>query len=125
MNRITALCLVSVCGLSLSGCGDFSKPDCSNLQLGVLPATGTRDHAAGPPQNQLQFEYTYINLPSGCNVPTPAFQVDWSVSDTTDVQIDTNGVATCLNAAANPSDRNRYIERKDVDRQIDQPITTG
>lgn len=78
------------------------EPDCSNLKMGVSPRTVTVDHAAASPDNQAHFRYRYIDVPQGCASPAIAIKVDWSVSDSSAVQVDLDGVATCAKPTATP-----------------------
>jgi len=94
------------------GCGGKSSPpqvDCTiALGLDVIPQSGTADHAAAAPGNQVPFFGADSTRP-GC-IPTPGplrTDLKWSVSDTVDTKIGNTlnvdyGVATCINATPAP-----------------------
>jgi len=108
MKRLLGLgCLSAV----LLGCAAPQNPSCNlSSVFAVGPTSATADHSATPPGNQAQFQATvspYSSVP-GCPVPQYILllQPTWSLSDPLDAQISsapgTNGLATCMNAAANP-----------------------
>lgn len=91
----------------LTGCGGTAPPDCSAATaLAVAPQTGTADHAAAPPGNQVSF--VGQDMPPASCPPTPGaprMDLKWSVSDPVNVTIGNiqgvdYGVATCKNATA-------------------------
>ena len=88
----------------LTGCGGTAPPDCSiAVALAVAPQSGTADHAAAPPGNQVSFVGLDM-APASCP-PTPGaprLDLKWFVSDPNVTIGNTQGVdygvATCKNA---------------------------
>lgn len=93
------------------GCGSHPPmPDCTiAIAIGIAPSTASADHLAPAPGNMVSFTGGDVS-PAGC-LPQPArFRQDlqWSVSDTTDVSIGNTlnvdyGVATCNKATPAPA----------------------
>jgi hypothetical protein len=108
MKRLLGLgCLSAV----FLGCAASQNQSCDLTSvLAVGPASATPDHSATPPGNQAQFQATVAPYSSNPSCPIPQYilllQPTWTISDPLDAQISsaagTNGVATCMNAAANP-----------------------
>jgi hypothetical protein len=90
------------------GCGGTAKVDCTPLALGVSPQSGSADHAAAAPGNQVSYVAANATRP-GC-IPQPGplrTDLKWSVSDTVNTKIGNTlnvdyGVATCINATPAP-----------------------
>ena len=108
-----ALVSILACTIALAGCG---STNCNNLTytLHVTASTtpaGGPNHAAPSPGNQEQFSATLDPDPNaGCviNYMVPRALATWTVSDTRDISIssakdDTNGLATCPHATAQPA----------------------
>lgn len=79
------------------------------MQLMVIPASGTADHQAAEPENQVLFGATYgPTAESSCKPPTALLtSATWTSSDPA-VQMDSvpgpgNGTATCLAATNSPA----------------------
>jgi len=77
------------------------------LTVTVIPSTGTADHAAAAPGNQVQFAAQVgRTIPKGCPLPPYAatWPAVWVSSDPTDVQVNNsqsrslNGLTTCVAA---------------------------
>jgi len=94
-----------------AGCGGTSaqQPDCSTaVALGIVPSSGSADHAAASPGNKVSFFASDV-LPQGC-IPRPGpirHDLHWTVSDTTNTTIGNtpnvdDGLATCANATPAP-----------------------
>jgi hypothetical protein len=111
-HRMRHLLHILAC-IALAGCG---SSNCNNLTYtlhvtqSVTPAGGP-NHAAPPPGNQEQFTATLDPDPkTGCviNFAVPRALAAWTVSDPKDITTssakdDTNGLATCLHATAQPA----------------------
>jgi len=101
------LALAASAAVMLScGSGTGISTSCNPTALTISPTTGTADHTALPPGNQVQYS-GMLQYPSGCTVPAIVPILTWTTSDTTDISI-TGGpanpaVATCLNATPQPA----------------------
>lgn len=111
LRRVVWLCVGVVL---LTGCaagGDPSskqQPFCV-LALSVSPQSGSADHMAAAPGNQVKFGAAYgPTEQSSCKLPTVLVtNATWTSSDPVDVQVssapgDPNGLATCLSATSAP-----------------------
>lgn len=97
-----AMLLAVVAGLA--GCG--TAPPCtSTYVLTVAPQSGTADHLAAPPGNQVHFQGMARAVASGpsCAVPALVYveYANWANPDPTDIKISSagdssNGTAVCL-----------------------------
>lgn len=94
-------------GLLLSCGGTATTQNCHPTGLAISPATGTADHTAMPPGNQVQYS-GMEQAPPGCVLPQVLPVLTWTTSDTTNTSITntpgtTPGTATCLNATPQPA----------------------
>lgn len=81
-----------------------------NIGLSIFPQTGSADHSAQEPGNQMKFVTWYGPLPgSTCLTPVRMIQnANWTSSDPLDVQVDntvgdSNGTATCTHSTSQPA----------------------
>jgi hypothetical protein len=98
--------------LLLTACGGNATPNGCIQSIDIEPGPAAADHTASPPGNQVTFRATLLNQGSNCPLrPTVIGDVDanWATSDTVNTAITnqktdvgTNGLATCVNATANP-----------------------
>jgi len=100
-----ALALSSAFSLSVAtgmstGCASPANPgsSCSATPF-ISPTTATLDHTVAG--NSQPFT-TGIRYSGGCVVPALSIAYTWNVSDTIDSSINSDGVASCNNAALNP-----------------------
>jgi hypothetical protein len=99
--------LAAVAGV-LASCGGnaMMNKDCNPTAVTINPASGSADHAAAAPGNQVQYS-GMLQYPTGCAVPAILPVLSWSTSDTTDTTISSGttnpGVATCVNATTQPA----------------------
>lgn len=95
------LLLATAASVLLSCGGNGNSTNCATpTALTISPTTGSADHTAVPPGNQVQYSGA-LQYPAGCVLPTILPVLTWSTSDTTDTSIGTPpnaGLATCLNA---------------------------
>ena len=108
------LILLSVALLPLAGCSAATGTDCNSAPLvyNITPASGTANHIAAAPGNQVKFTaLESVNYPAGYDCPIPSFVFTpfglFTSSDPINVTIDssqgpTNGVATCVGATNGP-----------------------
>jgi hypothetical protein len=104
------LSVLLVASSTLLGCGTHNNPCVTELALEVGPGSGTANHVAASPGNQVQFDgYTAESIVSGsgCAIPNIVERVNatWTSSDTTNVTVSnasgsTNGLATCVGPTA-------------------------
>ena len=116
----SALFLLCVPVLMLSGCGSAAPPCVTSFSLGVsavnssgaAKTTGSADHTMPAPGNQQQFNATSApSVVSGtCAVPALVSLVrpQWTTSDAIDSSISsandaTNGLATCMGTTLTPA----------------------
>src|SRR5260370_41099309 len=102
-KRLWLLPLLFLCGL-MSTCGLTSSDACV-ITTAMTPLTGTADHNATAPGNEVQFS---LSSSEKGNCPLiPDFVGVWSTSDpvntTISNQAPTQGLATCLNATPTPA----------------------
>jgi hypothetical protein len=88
--------------LFLASCGGYANT--CTVNAAVSPTSGTVDHSATAPGNQVQFS---IKSTVTGNCPLVADQGGtWSTSDSVNTTISnqapTQGLATCLNATSSP-----------------------
>jgi hypothetical protein len=104
IRALLPMALIAIASLLVS-CGGGTV-DCGGLPLIVNPQSGSADHAALPPSNQVQFGASW-KVPSGCAVAAVVLQPNWTTSDSVNTTIGSqtaaNGLATCTNATAQPA----------------------
>jgi hypothetical protein len=82
--------------------------ECFLESINISPQTATLDHLAPPPRNSQRFLAFHGKLPQGCvAVESNLLNVVWSVSDTQNIEIDTQqgaafGTVTCINPTKGP-----------------------
>jgi hypothetical protein len=102
--------LFSGCAGGMSGNNNpGSQNQGCSAYMAIGPASGTADHAAMSPGNQVQFQaYSGESCTNGATPAVVALvYAGWSNPDPLDVQISsaadmTNGLATCKNTTAGP-----------------------
>jgi hypothetical protein len=109
---IGACCAMSAM-IFLTSCGGTATFNGCTQSIGIDPNPATADHSASLPGNQVTFTATLLSEGSNCPlVATVIGDVDasWTTSDPVNTTITnqktnvgTNGLATCVNATANPT----------------------
>lgn len=109
MDRRVVALVASLGAAVFTGCGSSQNCTATPYVVTLTPASGTADHNAAPPGNQIQFSMagTGGQIPAGCPaVGDPLAGASWKESDPTDVHITfdpeatgiTRAVAVCVNA---------------------------
>jgi hypothetical protein len=98
--------MLTGCGVSGGGVNGKSQLYCM-IALTVEPPTGSADHRAAAPGNQVKYAAWYgPTQGSSCLIPElDVTNATWTSSDPLDVQVssapgDTNGLATCTGATS-------------------------
>ncbi len=96
MRALTIVALILTV-MAWTGCGGGSMGfSTCKIRGYVSPLSATADHLAVAPGNRVQFKLAYETT-GDC---APNFHIDgeWSSNDPLDINIDQNGLATCINA---------------------------
>ena len=83
-----------------AGCGGAPQNTC-NVTAFVTPLSAISDHLAAPPDDQVQFA-TVSNVNGDCPLTSDTIGT-WSTSAPGNTSVDSNGLATCLNATTAPA----------------------
>lgn len=102
LRSISAFALLTLTTGLLLSCGGYTNnnQNCKPIALTISPASGSADHTAVAPGNQVQFS-GMEQYPSGCAQPQVLPTLQWTTSDTTNTSIPAGpsnpAVATCVN----------------------------
>ena len=93
-----ALCAVAA---DTTGCAAAASNTACSATPFIIPTSVALDHSDTGTANWQTF-CTGYRYSSGCAIPAIAIKYTWSVSDTIDATVSSDGVVSCVNATAAP-----------------------